>query len=91
MSYQKKDGRVTRARPSFGMTTTLKKKKKKKKERKNKQKKKKIFFIKKKSKILFFQKKKKNVKSRCHTKRRAGAATRTRPSCGTQGIRNLFA
>ncbi len=34
------------------------------------------------------------LKSRCHTKRRAGAAPRARPSCGmtpTQAIRDLFA
>ncbi len=41
---------------------------------------------------IFFGKK--NLKSRCHTKRRAGAAPRARPSFGmttTQDIRDLFA
>ncbi len=41
--------------------------------------------------IFFLQK---ILKSRCHTKRRAGAATRARPSFGmtqTQDIRDLFA
>ncbi len=40
-----------------------------------------------------FSEKKRKEKSRCHTKRRAGAATRARPSFGmttTQDIRDLF-
>ncbi len=64
---------------SFGMTPTLLK-------------------IQKKKKILKIQKKKnfvkKYLKSRCYTKRRAGAAMRGRPSFGmtpTQDIRDLFA
>ncbi len=51
-----------------------------------------LFPKKKKSKKHFFQKK--NLKSRCHTKRRAGAAPSARPSFGmtpTQDIRDLFA
>ncbi len=67
-----------RAHPSFGITLSLKKIK---------------------IQIFFFQKfsnklKKKNLKSRCHTKRRAGAATGDDPSFGvitTQVIRDLFA
>ncbi len=51
----------------------------------------------KKKKITFFQKKfffQKIIKSRCHTKRRAGAAPRARSSFGmtpTQAMRDLFA
>ncbi len=45
-------------------------------------------------KIQFFFLPKKNLKSRCHTKRRIGAATHAHPSFGmtmTQGIRDIFA
>ncbi len=75
-------GTTTRAGPSFGMTPTFHQKKKK--ERKKDKKKFKNF------KKNFFQK---FLKSRCHTKRRVGAAPRARPSFGmttTQDIRDVF-